>query len=148
MRIGGIIIFHNLWKAKFFILFDVIFLVRVQGKFEIDNSQEWKGTQIHELQREQQNPTGPILRFLLECICLNIDLILPANVVLGFSYYFMAHYRCIRRACAVRLRKGLGTRLQTCAKDVHSSSDLRSMASWGCSSTFTRLSRLAWERQI
>ena len=39
-RIGSIIIFHlsKLWKAKFFILCDVIFLVRLQGKFEIDHS--------------------------------------------------------------------------------------------------------------
>ena len=35
-KIGCIIIFHlsKLWKAKFFILYDVIFLVRHQGKFE------------------------------------------------------------------------------------------------------------------
>ena len=30
-------------KAKFFILCDVIFLVKLQGKFEIDHSLEWKG---------------------------------------------------------------------------------------------------------
>ena len=44
-RIGSIIIFHlsKLWKAKFFILCDVIFLVRPQGRFEIGHSQEWKG---------------------------------------------------------------------------------------------------------
>ena len=43
-RIGSIIIFHlsKLWKAKFFILYDVIFLVRLPGKFEIDHSWEWK----------------------------------------------------------------------------------------------------------
>ena len=37
MRIGCIIIFHlgKLWKATFFILCDVIFLLRLQGKFEI-----------------------------------------------------------------------------------------------------------------
>ena len=45
VRIGSTIIFHlsKLWKAKFFILCDVIFLVRLQGKFEIDHSWEWKG---------------------------------------------------------------------------------------------------------
>ena len=45
MRIGSIIIFHlsKLWKAKFLILFDVIFLVRLQSKFDIDHSWEWKG---------------------------------------------------------------------------------------------------------
>ena len=45
MRIGSIIIFllSKLWKAKFFILCDVIFLVRLQGNFEIDHSCEWKG---------------------------------------------------------------------------------------------------------
>ena len=45
VRIGSVIIFHpsNLWKAKFFILCDVIFLVRLQGKFDFDHSWEWKG---------------------------------------------------------------------------------------------------------
>ena len=45
VRIGSEIIFDlsKLWKAKFFILRDVIFLVRLQGKFEIDHSWEWKG---------------------------------------------------------------------------------------------------------
>ena len=40
-----IIIFHlsKLWKAKFSIQCDVIFLVRLQGKFDIDHSWEWKG---------------------------------------------------------------------------------------------------------
>ena len=38
--IGSIITFHlsKLWKAKFFILCDVLFLVRLQEKFEIDHS--------------------------------------------------------------------------------------------------------------
>ena len=42
VRIGRIIIFHlsKLRKAKFFILCDVIFLVRLQGKLEIDHSWE------------------------------------------------------------------------------------------------------------
>ena len=45
MRICIKIIFHlsKLWKAKFSLLCDVIFLVRLQGKFDIDHSQEWKG---------------------------------------------------------------------------------------------------------
>ena len=40
VRIGSVIISHlgELWKAKFLILCDVIFLVRLQGKFEIDHS--------------------------------------------------------------------------------------------------------------
>ena len=44
VRIGRIV-FHpsKLWKSKFFILCDTIFLVRWQGKFEIDHSWEWKG---------------------------------------------------------------------------------------------------------
>ena len=44
-RIGSIIIFHlrKLWKAKFSILCDVIFLVRLQEKLEIDHSWEFKG---------------------------------------------------------------------------------------------------------
>ena len=33
----------KLWKAKFFIPCDVILLVRLQGKFDIDHSYEWKG---------------------------------------------------------------------------------------------------------
>ena len=38
-RIGSVISFHlsKLWKAKFSILCDVIFLVRQQGKFDIDH---------------------------------------------------------------------------------------------------------------
>ena len=42
MRIGSIIILHlsELWRAKFFILFDVILLVRPQEKFEIDHHWE------------------------------------------------------------------------------------------------------------
>ena len=45
VRIGSIIIFHlsELWKAKFFLLCGVIFLVRLQEKFEIDHSWELKG---------------------------------------------------------------------------------------------------------
>ena len=44
-RIASIIIFHlsKLWKAKFFILCGVIFVVRLQGKFDIDHPWEWKG---------------------------------------------------------------------------------------------------------
>ena len=44
MRIGSIIIFHlsKLWKAKFFILCDVIFLVRLQETFDIDQSHSWE----------------------------------------------------------------------------------------------------------
>ena len=46
VNIGSTIICHlstKLWKAKFFMLSDVIFLVRQQGKFEIDYSWERKG---------------------------------------------------------------------------------------------------------
>ena len=45
VRIGVIIICHlsKLWKNKFSILYDGIFLVRLQEKFEIDHSWEWKG---------------------------------------------------------------------------------------------------------
>ena len=44
-RICSIITFHlsKLWRVKFSILCDVIFLVRLQGNFDIDHSQEWKG---------------------------------------------------------------------------------------------------------
>ena len=43
--IGSIIIFHlsKLWKAKFFILWNAIFLVKLWEKFEFDHSWEWKG---------------------------------------------------------------------------------------------------------
>ena len=46
VRIGSIIIFHlsKLGKAKFFLLCDVIFLVRLQGKFDIDHSCGWKAS--------------------------------------------------------------------------------------------------------
>ena len=42
-KFDSIIIFHlsKLWKAIFFILCDVKFLVRLQGKFDIDHSWEW-----------------------------------------------------------------------------------------------------------
>ena len=45
VRICIKIIFHlsKLWKANFSLLCDVIFLVRLQGNFDIDHSQEWKG---------------------------------------------------------------------------------------------------------
>ena len=36
----------KLWKSKFSLLCDVIFLVSLQGKFEIDHSWEWKGKVI------------------------------------------------------------------------------------------------------
>ena len=44
LRIGFIIIFHlsQLWETKFSILCDVMFLVRLQGKFDIDHSWKWK----------------------------------------------------------------------------------------------------------
>ena len=44
VRICIKIIFHlsKLWKAKFSLLCDVIFPVGLEGKFDIDNSQEWK----------------------------------------------------------------------------------------------------------
>ena len=43
VRIVRLIIFHlrKLWKAKFFILCHVIFLLRLQEKFEVDHSWEW-----------------------------------------------------------------------------------------------------------
>ena len=44
-RICSLITFHlsKLWKVKFSILCDVIFLVGLEGKFDFDHSQEWKG---------------------------------------------------------------------------------------------------------
>ena len=46
VRIGSIVIFYlsKLWKAKFFILCDVIFLVRLLGKFDIDYGTYWERT--------------------------------------------------------------------------------------------------------
>ena len=46
VRIGSILIFPHLsklWKVKFFILCSGTFLVRLQGKFDIDHSWEYKG---------------------------------------------------------------------------------------------------------
>ena len=45
VRIGSVIIFYlsKLWKAKFSLLCDVIFLERLQGKFEIYHPWDWKG---------------------------------------------------------------------------------------------------------
>ena len=45
VRIGSVINFHlsKLWKAKFFTLCDVILLVQLQGKLDLDHSWEWKG---------------------------------------------------------------------------------------------------------
>ena len=45
VRISSIMLFHlsKLWKAKFFMLCDVIILVRLQGKFEINHFRVWKG---------------------------------------------------------------------------------------------------------
>ena len=45
VRIGSIIIFilSKLWKGTFLILWDVILLVRLQEKFDIDYSWEWRG---------------------------------------------------------------------------------------------------------
>ena len=42
VRIDSVIIFHlcKRWKVKFFILCGVTFIVRLQGKFEIDHSWE------------------------------------------------------------------------------------------------------------
>ena len=49
------IIFHlsiKWWKVKFFILCDVIFLLRLQKKFEIDHSWEWMGWMIYKAQTD------------------------------------------------------------------------------------------------
>ena len=45
MRIESIITSHlsTLWKARFSILRDIIFLLRMQEKFDIDHSWEWRG---------------------------------------------------------------------------------------------------------
>ena len=64
---GSIIILHlsKLWKARFFILCDVIFLVRLQEKFEIDHSCEWKGYISTDLERTTRGTTHirPTQRF-------------------------------------------------------------------------------------
>ena len=51
VRISSIIIFHlsKLWGANFFTLFDVLFLARLQEKFGINHSWEWKGYVIWHL---------------------------------------------------------------------------------------------------
>ena len=45
VRIGSIMIcqLSKLWTAKFFVLCGVIFVVRLQEKFDIDHSRELKG---------------------------------------------------------------------------------------------------------
>ena len=55
-RIVDRIIFHpsKLWKAKFFILYDAIFLVRLQGKFQLDHSWEWKAWRPIDLSTERR----------------------------------------------------------------------------------------------
>ena len=67
MRIGSIIIFHlrKLWKAKFSILCNVIFLVGLQGKFDIDHSWEWKGWFTHTTQAQERKNARLCL-----CLCL------------------------------------------------------------------------------
>ena len=57
------IIFHlsKWWKAKFFILCDVTFLVRLQWKFGIDHSWEWKGPNAVSSQYRQR--TVPYLNY-------------------------------------------------------------------------------------
>ena len=58
-RICIIIIFHlsKLWKATFSLLCYVIFLVRLQEKFDIDHSQEWKGYTVKQLLLSNQYKT-------------------------------------------------------------------------------------------
>ena len=53
VRTGSIIIFHlsKLWKAKFFILCDITFLLRLLGEFETDHSMP-KKTTCHEIGRK------------------------------------------------------------------------------------------------
>ena len=48
-----VLIFYlsKLWKAKFSIQCDVIFLVRLQGKFEIEHSWEWRESNAPHTQR-------------------------------------------------------------------------------------------------
>ena len=57
VTIGSIIIFHlsKLWKAKFSILCDVIFLVRLKGKFDIDHS--WVRVRVSLLETAQRIPS-------------------------------------------------------------------------------------------
>ena len=66
MRIGSIIIFHlrKLWKAKFSILCNVIFLVGLQGQFDIDHSWEWKGWFTHTTQAQERKNARL-------CLCLH-----------------------------------------------------------------------------
>ena len=59
MRIGSLPVcqLSKLWKAKFFTLCDVIFLVRVQGKFDIDHSWRWKGSRNNSHVRKEGTAT-------------------------------------------------------------------------------------------
>ena len=60
VRSGSIIIFHlsKLWKAKFFILCNVIFLARLQEKVDIDHSWEWKGDDASCERLAAEHPQG------------------------------------------------------------------------------------------
>ena len=58
VRIGSKIFsrLSKLWKAKFFTLYDVIFLVRLQRKFEIDHTWEWKGKPFRSWAQKVHSP--------------------------------------------------------------------------------------------
>ena len=81
VRIGRITIVHlrNLWKAKFFILCAVIFLVRLQWKFEIDHSwvniSAWQEPTLDQFQFQLR----PLFR-VQEWSISNFSCSLPRNI--------------------------------------------------------------------
>ena len=70
VRIGSMIIFHlsKLWKAKFFSLCDVIFLVRLQGKLKlIWPTLEWEGLPESEQRFQKSKCSSMAERKFLFC---------------------------------------------------------------------------------
>ena len=100
MRICIKIIFHlsKLWKAKFSLLCDVVFLVGLEGKFDIDHSQEWKGQTLHKSQK-RVTLTPPFFFFLsllaispFPSFCLPVCLSFFLSFFLSFILTFLPSF--------------------------------------------------------
>ena len=97
VRIGTIIIcqLSKLWKTKFFIPCDLIFLVRLQEKFDIDHSWEWKGLTLLHL---------PSSKSTLDQIWIIFVVCLFIHCVFGCLYIMN---RKSRRCCQTSIISGL-----------------------------------------
>ena len=100
-RICSIIIFHlsKLWKVKFSILCDVVFLVRLQGKFDIDHSWEWKG------KTSQYLASTGTFRYNLQCIVRN-HRFCTRKMKLALEMKFYVDFHWVTRPCRRTLTKG------------------------------------------